>query len=207
MLIFLFKEKKMSDSVDVLNMLKLVYTIYTLAVILLIGWFALGVVDPKGKPRILKPSTFYTYVGALITVGVAIHIVTFNKIPWVEIDFKRASITPAQVVNITIEDHNFILPSPKIELKCNEYILFDVVSKDLTYGFGIFRQNNSMVTQMQVVPGSKNDLMWKFGKNGIYNLRSTEYSGPKGAAMYIKNVFEVTGCVEDDKHSQSGGSL
>ncbi|MDO9266390.1 MAG: cytochrome C oxidase subunit II [Sulfurimonas sp.] len=197
----------MTDSVDVLQMLKLVYTFYTISVISLIGWFALGVVNPKGKPRIVKASTFYTYVGALITLGVAIHIVTFNKIPWVEIDFKRDSLKPAQVVNITIEKHEFQLPSPKIELKCNEYVLFDVVSKDVTYGFGIFRQNNSMVTQMQVLPGSKNDLMWKFGKNGVYHLRSTEYSGPKGAKMYIKDVFEVKGCDEDDKYSQKGGSL
>lgn len=197
----------MTDSVDVLGMLKLVYTLYTLSVISLIGWFALGVVHPEGKPRIVKASTFYTYVGVLITVGVAIHIVTFNKIPWVEIDFKRDSIKPAQVVNITIEKHEFKLPSPKIEIQCNEFVLFDVVSKDVTYGFGIFRQNNSMVTQMQVVPGSRNDLMWKFGKNGIYHLRSTEYSGPKGAKMYIKDVFEVKGCDEDDKYSQKGGSL
>lgn len=197
----------MTDSVDVLQMLKLVYTLYTLSVISLIGWFALGVVNPEGKPRIVKASTFYTYVGALITVGVAIHIVTFNKIPWVEIDFKRDSLKAAQVVNITIEKHEFQLPSPKIDLKCNEYVLFDVVSKDVTYGFGIFRQNNSMVTQMQVLPGSKNDLMWKFGKNGVYHLRSTEYSGPKGAKMYIKDVFEVKGCDEDDKYSQKGGSL
>ena len=194
----------MTDSVDVLNMLKLVYTLYTLAVISLIGWFSLGVVNPEGKPSIVKSSTFYGYVGALITVGVAIHILTFNKIPWVEIDFKRSSITPSQIVNVTIEDHKFILPSPKIEIKCNEFVLFDVVSNDLTYGFGIFRQNSSMVTQMQVVPGSKNDLMWKFSKNGIYDLRSTEYSGPKGAHMFVKDVFEVSGCSEDDKHSQKG---
>ncbi|MDD5156609.1 cytochrome C oxidase subunit II [Sulfurimonas sp.] len=194
----------MTDSVDVLNMLKLVYTLYTLAVISLIGWFSLGVVNPEGKPNIVKSSIFYGYVGALITVGVAIHILTFNKIPWVEIDFKRSSITPAQVVNVTIEDHKFILPSPKIDIKCNEFVLFNVVSNDLTYGFGIFRQNSSMVTQMQVVPGSKNDLMWKFGKNGVYDLRSTEYSGPKGAHMFVKDVFEVSGCSEDDKHSQKG---
>ena len=196
----------MTDSVDVLSMLKIVYTIYTISVISLIAWFAKGVVNPAGKPRIVKPTTFYSYVGVLITVGVAIHIVTFNKIPWVEIDFKRDSIKPAQVVNITVEKHRFILPSPKIDLECNAYILFDVESKDLTYGFGIFRQNNTMLTQMQVVPGSRNDLMWKFHKNGVYHLRSTEYSGPKGAHMYVKNVFEVSGCDEDDKYAQLGGN-
>ena len=144
----------MTDSVDVLNMLKIVYTLYTLAVISLICWFGLGVVNPKGKPRIVKASTFYVYVGALITVGVAIHIVTFNKIPWVEIDFKRDSLKAAQVVNITIEDHKFMLPSPKIELKCNEYVMFDVVSKDLTYGFGIFRQRFPLFIGYEASPNS-----------------------------------------------------
>lgn len=196
----------MTDSVDVLGMLKIVYTIYTISVISLIGWFALGVINPEGKPRIVKASTFYVYVGVLITVGISIHILTFNKVPWVEIDFKRDSIVAAQEVNITVQDHQFVLPSPTIDIKCDEFVLFNVESKDLTYGFGIFRQNNSMVTQMQVVPGSKNDLMWKFGKNGVYHLRSTEYSGPKGARMYMKNVFVVSGCSEDDKYSQLGGN-
>jgi len=195
----------MTDSVDVLGMLKIVYTLYTVSVISLIAWFAKGVVNPAGKPRIVKPTTFYSYVGVLITVGVAIHIVTFNKIPWVEMDFKRDSIKAAQVVNIIVENHEFKLGSKKVDLVCNEYILFDVKSNDLTYGFGIFRQNNTMLTQMQVVPGSRNDLMWKFHKNGVYHLRSTEYSGPKGAHMYMKNVFEVSGCDEDDKYSQIGG--
>ena len=195
----------MTDSVDVLGMLKIVYTIYTISVISLIAWFAKGVVNPIGKPRIVKPATFYSYVGVLITVGVAIHIVTFNKIPWVEIDFKRDSIKPAQVVNIVVEDHKFKLENPKIDIVCNEYVLFDVKSNDLTYGFGIFRQNHTMVTQMQVVPGSRNDLMWKFEKNGVYNLRSTEYSGPKGAHMYLKNVFEVKGCEQNDRYAQLGG--
>ncbi|MCW8837505.1 MAG: cytochrome C oxidase subunit II [Thiovulaceae bacterium] len=199
----------MTDSVDVLNALKIVYTIYTLSVISLIGWFALGLVNPKGKPRIVKPSTFYAYVGILITVGVAIHIVTFNKIPWVEIDFKRDSIQPAEVYKIEMKDHRYIfngqdIKAGDIHIPCNEYVLFEVDSKDLTYGFGIFRQNNSMVLQMQVVPGNKNDLMWKFHKNGVYHLRSTEYSGPAGAHMYIKDVFEVSGCNEDDKYSQKG---
>lgn len=191
----------MSDSVDVLGMLKLVYTIYTISVILLIGWFARGVVAPKGKPRVVKPTTFYMYVGLLVTVGVAIHILTFNKIPWVEIDFKKEHINADKTFNIIAKDHKFIFPSEKMVVNCNEHVLFDVDSKDLTYGFGLFRQNNSMVLQMQVVPGSSNQIMWKFGKNGVYSVRSTEYSGPKGAYMFNKDVFVVQGCETNDKYS------
>jgi cytochrome c oxidase subunit 2 len=55
-----------------------------------------------------------------------------------------------------------------------------------------------MVAQMQVVPQSRNDLMWKFDRNGTYYIRSTEYSGPKGATMIAKDALVVTGCEQDD---------
>jgi cytochrome c oxidase subunit 2 len=190
-----------TDSVAVLGMLKIVYTIYTISVMSLIAWFARNITRPTGRPSSVKPSIFYSYVGVLITVGVSIHILTFNQIPWVEDDFKRDHIKAAQIVNITVKDHKFILPSEKIILPCHEYVLFNVESKDLTYGFGLVRQNYSLVTQMQVVPGSKNDLMWKFHKNGVYTITSTEYSGPLGAHMNVENAVEVRGCEQDDPYS------
>ena len=192
----------MADSVDVLGALKLVYTIYTISIMLLLAWFARGVVAPEGKPSVVKPSTFYGYVGVLVTVGVAIHILTFNKIPWVEIDFKRANITADQTFNITVKDHKFTLPSEKLTIECKNYVMFDVDSKDLTYGFGLFRQNNSLVLQMQVVPGSNNQIMWQFHKNGTYHVVSTEYSGPHGGSeMTLKNAVEVIGCKDNDKYA------
>lgn len=209
----------MEDSADVLGLLKIVYTIYVFAVMSLMVWFAKGVSNPKGKPRIVKPATFYMYVGLLISVGVSIHIFTFNKIPWVETDFKRHVIEKdpsfdksKQMFNIVAEDQKFILPSSKLnsdgqmEIECDKYIVFDVESKDLTYGFGIFRQDNSMVAQMQVVPGSRNDLMWQFHKNGTYHILSTEYSGPKGGRhMKLTNAIVVKGCDVDDKRAMTGG--
>lgn len=209
----------MEDSAGVLALLKVVYTIYVFAVIALILWFAKGVTNPEGKPRIVKPATFYMYVGLLITVGVSIHIFTFNKIPWVETDFKRHTIEKSadfdaskQRFDIVVENQKFTLPADRmnadgmLEIECNKYIVFDVVSKDLTYGFGLFRTDGSMVTQMQVVPGSRNDLMWQFPKNGVYSIRSTEYSGPKGGRhMTIKNAVVVKGCDIDDTRSMIGG--
>jgi len=220
----------MDDSASVLSLLKGVYTIYVFSVIALMLWFAKGLSNPEGKPRIVKPATFYTYVGLLITVGVSIHIFTFNKIPWVETDFKRHTIEKdpsfdksKQMFNIIAKqnkdknspnygEQKFYLPQDRLnangqmEIKCGEYTVFDVVSNDLTYGFGLFRQDNTMVAQMQVVPGSRNDLMWQFHKNGTYHIKSTEYSGPKGGRhMTIKNAVVVTGCDIDDERSMIGG--
>ncbi|MCK5788423.1 MAG: cytochrome C oxidase subunit II [Chlamydiia bacterium] len=208
----------MEDSAAVLDLLKVVYSIYVFAVMSLIIWFAKGVSNPEGKPRIVKPATFYMYVGILITVGVSIHIFTFNKIPWVETDFKRHTIEKdpsfdksKQMFNIVVKKQKFYLPTDRmnadgqLEIECGKYVVFDVKSEDVTYGFGLFRQDNSMVAQMQVGPGSRNDLMWQFNKNGTYHIQSTEYSGPSGGYhMKIDNAVVVKGCDVDDARSMLG---
>jgi cytochrome c oxidase subunit 2 len=76
-------------------------------------------------------------------------------------------------------------------IKIDDIVLFDVTSEDLTYGFGLFREDNSMLFQMQVVPGHRNDVLWHFDRPGVYTIRSTEYSGPKGVFMTVKNAVEV----------------
>jgi len=44
---------------------------------------------------------------------------------------------------------------------------------------------------MQVVPGHRNDILWHFDREGVYTIRSTEYSGPKGVFMIKKDAVEV----------------
>ena len=88
-------------------------------------------------------------------------------------------------------DHEFQLPAERLVVAVGEKVRFDVTSDDLTYGFGVFRPDNSMVFQMQVVPGHRNDVLWEFTEPGLYTIRSTEYSGPKGFDMVVEDVLEV----------------
>ncbi len=190
----------MLDSTDVLSALHLVYTIYSVAIISLFGWLAYKLTG--GKPKgLMKPKLFYSYIALLVFVGVTIHILTFNTIPWVANDLKRHEIKPDQTFHIEMADHKFILPEKKLEIQCGKTVLFDVDSKDLTYGFGLVRKDESLVFQIQVVPGSSNTLLWQFYKNGIYSIKSTEYSGPQGAFMKVEGAVEVTGCKDTDKRA------
>lgn len=107
-------------------------------------------------------------------------------------DINRAEIKADKVFNITIEKQKFTLPEPTLNITCNEKVLFSVLSNDLTYGFGLFRQDNSMVFQMQVVPGHPNDILWEFDKAGVYTIRSTEYSGPDGWNIVLKDAVVVS---------------
>jgi len=79
-----------------------------------------------------------------------------------------------------------------VELRVGEFVEFKATSADVTYGFGVFRQDNSMVFQMQVVPDGDNHIVWKFDEPGSYTVRSTEYSGPGHSAMVLPDAILVT---------------
>ncbi|MCK5137589.1 MAG: hypothetical protein KAR19_17520 [Bacteroidales bacterium] len=179
----------MVDSALVLKGQTIAYTCYTIAIMLVMAWFALRVTK-KGKSKV-NPVLFYTFVGFLTLLGVSLHIITYNTIPWSEMDLKRDKITPDKSFAIEVANHQFFLPEDKMVVEVGEIVEFDVTSLDLTYGFGLFREDNTMLFQMQVVPGHRNDILWQFLKPGTYSIRSTEYSGPKGIAMVEENAVEV----------------
>ena len=183
----------MVDSSVVLWGQTLAYTLYCLAMILLMAWFSYRVTR-GGDPSTVRPVVFYSFVGFLTVLGVSLHIITYNTIPWSAMDLNRGDYTADRTFSIIVADHQFHLPSDRLLIQCGETVLFGVTSSDLTYGFGLFRSDHSMVFQMQVVPGHRNDILWKFEEEGVYSIRSTEYSGPRGVRMIVDEAVEVGSC-------------
>jgi cytochrome c oxidase subunit 2 len=174
----------------------IVYTLYAFAVLIVMGVFAYHVV--RTGPARVPTRLFLGWAGLLVVTGVSLHLVTANTIPWVPQDLDRAAYPPDKTFAITVADHRFALPSSRLDVACGDRVLFDVTTADLTYGFGLFRPNHTMVFQMQVVPGHPNELLWTFEKNGVYTIRSTEYSGPAGAQMSVPDAVVVSGCATTD---------
>lgn len=180
----------MVDSTVVLFGQTLAYTLYAIVMILVVGWFAWRLTKP-GKGGGVKPALFFTFVAFLTVLGVSLHLITLKTIPWVEPDLDRASVQVDRVFEIRVANHEFKLPAARLVVRVGEKVRFEVTSDDLTYGFGVFRPDHTMVFQMQVVPGHMNDVIWQFYKPGLYSIRSTEYSGPKGVHMIVENAIEV----------------
>jgi len=171
----------------------LLYTVYVAIILLLVGWFGYSIT--RTGPSKIAPKFFYAFVGFLVLVGVSLHVVTYTTIPWTKVDLHGSEYAAAQSFDITMQDHQFQLPSQVLEVTCDQLTEFRVVSNDLTYGFGVFRPDNSMVFQMQVVPWrDDNTIKWTFPENGTFTIRSTEYSGPVGSQMILKDAIRVTGC-------------
>ena len=101
---------------------------------------------------------------------------------------------PVKTITIQVENHHFIMPQDPITIPVGKLVQFVVVSHDVTYGFGVFRKDGTMVLQMQVVPEPyRNTLLWVFDQPGFYDVRSTEYSGPQNPLMFVPNAIQVVG--------------
>ena len=193
----------MVDSTTVLWGQTIVYTLYVVAILLVMGVFAYNITRDAESPTV-NNKLFYSFATFLVILGMSLHVVTYNTIPWVPTDVHAHSIETDKEFNITVADHVFNLPAERMMIDCNDMVEFNVTSSDLTYGFGLFRQDNSMVFQMQVVPQrDDNSILWEFAENDVYTIRSTEYSGPAGYQMIVEDAVEVTGC---DVNAEAGGS-
>ena len=180
----------MIESSDVLSVMKVVYIIYGMIIFSFIGMYALGISRSKQiLPRIKVP--FYGWIGFLVFVGVGLHLLTYHTIPWVKLDLSRNKVKVDKEFNISIADYKFQLPDNKLLIEEGQMVRFNLESKDYTYGFGLFREDGTMVFQMQVVPESRNDIVWKFNKKANYTIRSTEYAGPRGGNLFVKNAVIV----------------
>ena len=193
-----------SNSLELLSFHWVVYTIYAFMIISIIAWFGYNLTR-KEKVKSIVRIPFYGYMAFLVIMGVGHHIFTYNAIPWVSQDITRHNITPDAKYEIEVADHKWKLPKTPIVVQCGQTIEFNVTSHDLTYGFGLFRQDGTMVLQMQANPGSPNDILWTFNHNGDFDLTSTEYSGPAQYSedgedlMLVKHFMKVVGCDKGGK--------
>jgi cytochrome c oxidase subunit 2 len=128
----------------------------------------------------------------LIGVFLVFNVVTLSPlVPWQKW-LLWSKPEPNQTVRVEFGDYEIRLPAEGIEAQVGEYVEFVATSDDVTYGLGVFRKDGSMLFQEQVLPGRENRIVWKFDEVGLYDVRSTEYSGPRHSEMYIPDAIRVT---------------
>ena len=127
----------------------------------------------------------------LIIVFVVVNTITFSSlVPWQEWILWK-DVSADRTVEVGFGDYEIEIEGGDVEVSVGEYIEFVAVSSDVTYGLGVFRKDNSMIFQMQVLPGRENSIIWRFDEPGVYDIRSTEYSGPRHSEMYYPDVIVV----------------
>jgi heme/copper-type cytochrome/quinol oxidase subunit 2 len=151
-----------------------------------------GAADTKAKKGMEKSERSWLYfLLAVVLIG---NLVSLSPlVPSTNFGFWPQS-NPVKTITIEVADYHFIMPEQPITVPVGKVVQFVVVSRDVTYGFGVFRKDGTMVFQMQVVPEPyKNTLLWIFDQPGFYDVRSTEYSGPQNPFMYMPNAIQAEG--------------
>lgn len=98
---------------------------------------------------------------------------------------KPATLT-GQHFTVIASQYSFALP-PVVPSDKN--IVFDVTSKDVNHGFGIYDPRGRLVAQVQAMPDYVNHLPLRFRTTGHYVVRCLEFCGIAHASM--QEAFEV----------------
>ncbi len=75
---------------------------------------------------------------------------------------------------VIAQQYGFTVPAI---IPLDDPVVFDVTSKDVNHGFGIYGPNGAMVGQVQAMPGYVNHLPMTFTVPGHYTIRCLEYCG------------------------------
>ena len=121
------------------------------------------------------------WLWALAAVAVVAFAISLPSFPY----GKPATLT-GEHFSVIASQYSFALPATVPEGK---NIVFDVTSKDVNHGFGIYDPRGRLVAQVQAMPDYVNHLPLRFSVKGHYLVRCLEYCGIAHAAM--QGAFEV----------------
>ena len=93
---------------------------------------------------------------------------------------KAAAAFNAPHYSVVAQQYGFSMPAT---VPVNTTVVFDVTSKDVNHGFGIYGPSGVVVSQVQAMPGYINHLAVKFSVPGHYTVRCLEFCGIAHAAM------------------------
>lgn len=159
-------------------------------------WFVWLVRKPRSGPEPTERTIGIDwrelrFLVLLIGAVVVWHAVTLsNIVPW-QSWYLWERPEPAKTVHIGVADYKFKLPEKPVRVPKGKFVEFVLTSEDVTYGFGVFRKDGTLVFQIQVLPGYKNKIVWNFTEPGFYDVRSTEYSGPRHPEMLVPDAILV----------------
>lgn len=163
---------------DSLTVLRIFLTVAALAIALM-AWLAnyrthdaLPQAEVTAKGYAIRKYWFWL----TLVVAVVVFAITIPSFPY----SKAAAAHDVRHYPIAAVQYGFLLPK---SVPLRHAVVFDVTSKDVNHGFGIYAPDGRVVSQVQAMPGYVNHLEVTFTEPGHYTIRCLEYCGIGHAAM------------------------
>lgn len=120
------------------------------------------------------------WLGLVLIVAVAAFVVSIPHFPY------PGAATTGRHYRIVAQQYSFTLPPV---IPADTPVVFDVTSRDVNHGFGIYDPRGRLIGQVQAMPDFINHLPFEFRVRGRYTIRCLEFCGIGHAAM--AGSFEV----------------
>jgi cytochrome c oxidase subunit 2 len=111
-----------------------------------------------------------------LVVAVLVFALTIPQFPYQ----KAQAQANARHYTVVAQQYSFSLPAT---VPLNMPIVFEVTSKDVNHGFGIYSPDGHVFSQVQAMPDYVNRLAVTFTVPGHYTVRCLEFCGIAHAAM------------------------
>lgn len=136
------------------------------------------------------------WVIIIIIIFIAFSVSTLSYLPY---PYAHSNIKPTMIVDVQGQQFAWCLSNPpsfgtgcvsNYPIPVGNTVLFNVTSKDVTHGFGVYDSDGAILFQVQVMPGFYNSIMYQFTSPGTYYIRCLEFCGYGHYTMFT--TFNVT---------------
>ncbi len=140
------------------------------------AWVLLSVRRPASYPQIEASAS--TLQRHLFYVAIALVIIIFLvSIYWLPYAFIRSGVLGPPAVRVSVLAEQWAWTFSQDRFRAGVTVEFDVTSKDVNHGFGLYNPEGRLVGQVQAMPGYVNRLILTFHQPGIYTVRCLELCG------------------------------
>ena len=154
------------------------------AILVVMAAIARTTIEPRETQAAVTSTGYRLRKGWLWALGAAAVVALAISLP--SFPYGKPATLSGRHFTVIASQYSFELP-PAVPAGKN--IVFDVTSKDVNHGFGIYDPRGHLVAQVQAMPDYVNHLPLRFSVRGHYVVRCLEYCGIAHAAM--QGAFEV----------------
>lgn len=122
----------------------------------------------------------------LVVAMLLVTIYTLRELPF----NKPSHVEGADVIAVEAEAFQFGFELDKTEYKVGDTVQFNVTTRDVTHGFGVYNPEMEMIAQTQAMPEYSNTIYVTFDEPGTYKVLCLEYCGL--AHHLMSTEFTVT---------------
>jgi cytochrome c oxidase subunit 2 len=124
------------------------------------------------------------YGTLLVILMLVVTIYTLRELPF----NKPSHVAGADVVAVDVEAFQFGFELDQDEFKIGDTVEFNVTTRDVTHGFGIYNPEMEIIAQTQAMPDYTNTIYVTFDEPGTYEILCLEYCGLAHHVMTAKIV-------------------